>query len=716
MNQRQPNKQFDNVPIQVHPRVFEALGSDLVTNDIVAVIELVKNAYDAFAHNVRLSFKSDPTQGDYLEIADDGQGMLRKTIENAWCVVATPNKKKHTLVESADGLKRRVSGEKGLGRLSAARLGSRLDMLTKYQDNPCWEVMIDWSAIASGDDISQSFARLREFSGRSPFEAGTRLRIFELKNKWDKNRKKELMENLGRLISPFESHDEFNIYFCGSPETESESTAIQAPEFLSHPKYCYFGDVDNQGNLRGTYQFTPVGQETQRCVSESIKWPRICRELRRETPSLPETDSASCGPFSFKIRAWDPDVQNEIAAEYEITKTIVRKAIRDHKGISVYRDNVLMLPKTESGRDWLGLDLRRIVWVGRRLSTNQIVGHVQITAVDNPRIRDTSDRERLVSCTEVTEFKGILKAIVSRLETNRSEDRETKVLERPMRSLFEELSAEGLLENVESLSAKNAQASEALPLVRAFKKSLEDKSQIIQKRFVYYSRLATVGSIAEMLIHEVRGRTTIFGSFIKFVQNKFLTSADTDVEVEIQHASDATDALDRLADTIAPLATRRFRRRLGKTILEDRIGRCIAVMQNEIKAKRVVCNRLTSITPVAVDPGELDTILLNLISNSLYWLSEVPKDQRRLEFEIEYSVPNKQRVTVKVRDTGPGIAEEYLDKVFWPGVTLKPSGIGMGLTVASELVASYNGRMYTRDFGESSGAVFGFDLPLRSQP
>lgn len=168
-----------------------------------------------------------------------------------------------------------------------------------------------------------------------------------------------------------------------------------------------------------------------------------------------------------------------------------------------------------------------------------------------------------------------------------------------------------------------------------------------------------------------------------------------------------------MADTFAPLASRRFRRRLGKTVLEDRINGCIALMQNEINAKQVEYNRLTSTTPVSVDPGELDAILLNLISNSLYWLSDVPENQRRLEFRIECSIPRQDRVTVSVRDTGPGVTKGYLNKVFWPGITLKPFGIGMGLTVASELVATYNGRMYTEDIERGHGAVFGFDIPLR---
>ena len=79
----------------------------------------------------------------------------------------------------------------------------------------------------------------------------------------------------------------------------------------------------------------------------------------------------------------------------------------------------------------------------------------RLSAADNPNIRDTSDRERLVSCREVAEFKGILKVIVSRLEKKRSEDHDKRGTgESRCDGLFEELSADGLFENVKSLSDK----------------------------------------------------------------------------------------------------------------------------------------------------------------------------------------------------------------------------------------------------------------------
>lgn len=101
------------VPMQFHPRAFSAFGSDLVTNDYVAINELIKNSYDAYAYKVKLTI-CENSEGQYsIEIIDDGLGMTQKIIEEAWAVIATPYKKKNPVVER-DGKVRVVSGNKGL--------------------------------------------------------------------------------------------------------------------------------------------------------------------------------------------------------------------------------------------------------------------------------------------------------------------------------------------------------------------------------------------------------------------------------------------------------------------------------------------------------------------------------------------------------------------------------------------------------------------------
>lgn len=704
---------FETVPFRMHPRVFAALGADLVTNDVVAVIELVKNSYDAFAQNVRLRFGNDGTLGPFLEIEDDGKGMTKEIIENVWCIVATPYKERNPIVN--DGEKeRRVAGEKGLGRLSVARLGSRLQMLTRAPSAPCWEVDIDWTDISRRDDFSKSFAKCRRYLGEPPFQYGTRLRIYNLKGQWDESQVLDLEENLARLISPFSAVGDFNIFLSGFDNTRNEEVEIESPEFLSKPKYSIQGDVDRNGNVNGTYRFTPIVEGVSREKELTLNWRQVHDVIQDPTrfPYSPKT--AHCGPFSFEIRAWDiaADDTQEIAENFNFRKSQVRKSIRAHKGISVYRDGILVLPKSDNTRDWLGLDLRRVSKVGTRLSTNQLVGYVSISAENNPNIKDTSDRERLALCIQVAEFEEVLKAVVALLENERDEDRVKPDREKPMDDLFEKLSAEELSAEVLPLLEKGGEASEAIPLIRTFSNELNSARKAIQERFIYYSRLATVGTIAHMLVHEIRNRTTAFGSFLEYIQNRFGPFNEKGLKKKFHSAENAVDTLERLADTFAPLASRNFRRRKRKSILEDQIRYCLILHRGEIKINHVQCYLPDSKTEVAVDPGELDAIILNLVTNAVYWMREVPKEHRKLKFDL---IKGEDRVLVDVQDTGPGIDKDDLQKVFLPGVTRKPNGIGMGLTVASELVAAYGGRMLTKDQGAKGGASFAFDLPLRKQ-
>ena len=445
----------------------------------------------------------------------------------------------------------------------------------------------------------------------------------------------------------------------------------------------------------------------------SRAWETICGEDRDSKRLHFSTQGARCGPFSFEIRAWDIGTADteEISEAFGYQRAFIRKAIRAHKGISVYRDSILVLPKSENSRDWLGLDLRRVSYIGPRLSTSQLVGYVSISADSNPRISDTSDRERLASCVEVSEFETIIKAVVGLLENERSKDRTQVDREEPIRDLFSKLTAVPLVAEVSSLVEEGAQVSAVLPVVRAFSDSLDSTRKTIEERFIYYSRLATIGTIAQMLVHEIRNRTIAIGSALKLIKSKptlFLAKNDAD---KIRAAQAAVDSLESLADSFAPLASRTFRRGRRNSILEERIRECVAMLKGDIRSKGIQINVPQSQTVVSVDPGELDTIILNLITNATYWMGEVPRCTRELEFVAE-SIGSGGRVRLWVNDTGPGIEEDEAEKVFWPGVTRKPGGIGMGLTVASELVEAYGGTMLTSHPGKLGGASFAFDLPI----
>jgi anti-sigma regulatory factor (Ser/Thr protein kinase) len=125
-------------------RILRTLGDELISSETVALIELVKNAFDADATRVLVRFHAPLEIGaGKIEIIDNGHGMDLKTIQTAWLEPATLSKKRRTRSES--GL-RRVLGEKGIGRFAASRLADHLEVVTRRtkNDNEV-RVFFDWS-------------------------------------------------------------------------------------------------------------------------------------------------------------------------------------------------------------------------------------------------------------------------------------------------------------------------------------------------------------------------------------------------------------------------------------------------------------------------------------------------------------------------------------------------------------------------------------------
>ena len=307
-----------------------------------------------------------------------------------------------------------------------------------------------------------------------------------------------------------------------------------------------------------------------------------------------------------------------------------------------------------NARDWLGLDLLRVGRVGPRLSTSQLVGYVALTADNNPGIVDTSDREGLSSSKEVAQFEQLLRTIVRLLENERNIDRVLPGDEQPMDDLFSRLSARELISNVTALARTGASARDVIPMIRTHDESLTETRDSIKDRFVYYSRLATVGTIAQMLVHEIRNRTTSIRRAIRTMIDYNDPIKDDSTELLLQRANDSTIVLETLADTFAPLANRNFTRRSERLILEDRIERCLQLDRANLRSKEIECHVPESRTVVVADPGELDAILLNVILNASYWLGRVEIRSRRIEFELEeYIINDVSRVHVSIHDSGP---------------------------------------------------------------
>ena len=125
-----------------------------------------------------------------------------------------------------------------------------------------------------------------------------------------------------------------------------------------------------------------------------------------------------CGPFAFEFRVWDRQKEDLDPLAKSLNSTIrdIRRDLDAASGISVYRDNFrVLIPEG----DWLRLDLRRVQNPTLRLSNNQIVGRVFISADQNRGLKDQTNRQGIVDSPQLDDFKAVLKEILSKLEVER---------------------------------------------------------------------------------------------------------------------------------------------------------------------------------------------------------------------------------------------------------------------------------------------------------
>ena len=188
------------------------IGRDLISDKYIAIFELVKNSYDAQAHNVRISFDEDSNGKPVISIIDDGYGMNYSDIIEKWLFVAYSEKKKQNRKKAdyRNEFKRNVAGAKGVGRFSCDRLGAKLKLITKKSNESYAHFLdIDWNNFEYDDQQEFIDIPVDYYTGKFPSEntSGAILEISELREEWDRESIIHLKKSLMKLISP-DFHDD----------------------------------------------------------------------------------------------------------------------------------------------------------------------------------------------------------------------------------------------------------------------------------------------------------------------------------------------------------------------------------------------------------------------------------------------------------------------------------------------------------------------------
>ena len=192
--------------IRPSARLISTIGRDLVKDKFAAVVELVKNSYDADSSTTEVCFTYDhESKSLTITITDRGHGMDLDTVVNKWLVPATSDKLDRKI--SAGG--RALQGRKGIGRFAAAALGQSIFLNTKAAGSKEISLLLDLDAF-SNDKLLEDVPIIidQEDSNRSP---GTFIEITtygispdDLNTQWDSKQRSSLVIELSKLLAPSE--------------------------------------------------------------------------------------------------------------------------------------------------------------------------------------------------------------------------------------------------------------------------------------------------------------------------------------------------------------------------------------------------------------------------------------------------------------------------------------------------------------------------------
>ncbi len=369
------------------------IGSDLISDDFIAVFELVKNTYDAHATKVEITFENIYNENAKIIIKDNGKGMNYDDLINKWLFVAYSAKKEGTEEDSYNyrdkiKVKRAYAGAKGIGRFSCDRLGGELYLET-IKDEPKSKVetlLTEWDKFEG--NLKEEFVNisvLHETLQNSKHNQthGTVLEISNLKSEWNREKFLNLKDALAKLINPntLNKEDEFDIFLNVDAEK--------------------IGDKTNN-----EYRLTVNGQ-IQNLIFETleIKTTKISSSIEND---IITTTLIEGGKLVYKITESNSylflnNLEFNLYHLNRSSKSIFSRRMGisavDYGHVFVYKNGLRIYPYGDRGEDPFKMDNRKAQGHSRYLGTRDVLGYVSISE-PNELLKETSSRGDGLSKTE----------------------------------------------------------------------------------------------------------------------------------------------------------------------------------------------------------------------------------------------------------------------------------------------------------------------------
>lgn len=684
---------------------FRLLGRELITDRITAIVELVKNCYDANARNVYIEFINvDDKNEGFIKISDDGCGMSESDFINKWMVIGTDSKRVSHYTEPP--FNRRVVGEKGIGRFAIEKLGSNCHILSrKISDKNIINILtIDWSKYENNletDNFNEVNNQLI-IKKINWLKNGTRIVIRNLHDIWSLYDIDRLYKELSKIVSPFnELNPPFNIYIRSN----------------QYQKYLLKTKVINNSIKYASYHFSIDFDEVHQ---EEVKFINGKLEIIKD-------NIKSFGPLKFSLFYFNKNAKAQFSKNNKGSEIQI-------DGVKIYRDGILATPFAEHNgardaqRDILGVDKRR--WSGffDRIGSRDIIGIVEIQRNLSPKIIDATNRQDFIDNEEYRELKKFIIDQIHELEKYlkskkeklyEKNDRELRGAKREIGdfknlilSIKKDVNDQNYIDVENKLKTLNTQAQKVDVALKKGIVQQEEERRASQRKEQMYMSLMSIQMFALEITHIIKTalanikRRAEFNS--KYFNNKLYEN------LCIKYGKDIVHEINKLNEAITFMSQYTKSNNDWKYI---DIKSCIMSLFNSyqmILEEKKIQVQLDIQDNLSLEYNEylLKDIFNNLISNSIKALTLTNKKIIKVSISCD-----SDYLYIIFSDSGIGIKEGDQEKIFevFYTTTVEDGGNGMGLYMVKTYLTSLNGNIELIDSELDNGATFYIKIPFKKQ-
>jgi signal transduction histidine kinase len=388
---------MDELYFSVKTGLKDIIGKDLITDDNIAIFELVKNSYDARANDVIITFEDNK-----IIIADDGKGMSYKDLQKKWLAVAYSAKndgtediednekdEKRESYRDKINVRKYYAGAKGIGRFSCDRLGNKLTLTTQKQNNPIEQLTISWNEFEK--DQKEDFEKIKvphntinnyhlKFPNNSTH--GTILEIENTDN-WDREKIKQLKHSLEKLINPFSETTDFNIEIVSERNKKMDDAGVdeKGKEIIDRDKIN--GKVSNSILDILKLKTTQIDVSVQNSIIETklIDRGTLIYHIKERNKFNPYIDNLKINLYYLNR-----------SAKFNFTNRMKIEPV-NYGSIFLFKNGFRIQPYGNTGDDSWGLDFRAQQGRARFLGTRDLFGRVDILTDDTTQFKEVSSRD-----------------------------------------------------------------------------------------------------------------------------------------------------------------------------------------------------------------------------------------------------------------------------------------------------------------------------------